>query len=143
MRGRCRVEDDDHGRETVCHNDFSPLNVTSAGGLPALAFDFDQAAPGPRGRDLAYAAWLWLLGAEIAAPLAHQLSLLRTFLDAYGFDNVDRRGFGRRIVAQVEAERDMHERAGRVTAPGSWLHREIDWLAEHTDAIDRGVRGGA
>ncbi|GGZ09371.1 hypothetical protein GCM10010300_61740 [Streptomyces olivaceoviridis] len=54
------------GEETVCHNDFSPLNVAFVDGLPAPAFDFDQAAPGPRARDLAYAAWLWLLGADIA-----------------------------------------------------------------------------
>ncbi|MFG2020335.1 hypothetical protein [Actinomadura geliboluensis] len=81
-------------------------------------------------------------GPEIAAPPAYQLSLLRGFLDAHDFDGGDRRGFGRRIVARVEAERDMHECAGRVTAPGSWLHREIDWLAEHADAIDRGLRGG-
>ncbi|MFD0686708.1 phosphotransferase family protein [Actinomadura fibrosa] len=128
------------GEETVCHNDFSPLNVTFVDGLPALAFDFDQAAPGPRARDLAYAAWLWLLGAEIAAPLHHQLSLVRTFLDAYGFDDDHRRDFGRRIVARVEAELAMHERAGRITAPGSWLHQEIAWLKEHADAIARGVR---
>ena len=125
------------GEETVCHNDFSPLNVAFSGGLPISAFDFDQAAPGPRARDLAYAAWLWLLGAEIAGHLDHQLALLRTFLDEYGLR--DRRGFGRRIVARVEAERDFHARAGRVTGPRSWLHREIVWLREHADAVDRGL----
>ncbi|GAA0900902.1 hypothetical protein GCM10009574_087950 [Streptomyces asiaticus] len=124
------------GEETVCHNDFSPLNVAFVDGLPASAFDFDEAAPGPRARDLAYAAWLWLLGADIARPLDRQLALLRTFLDVYGFKDGDRRGFGGRIVARVEAERDMHDRAGRVTSPGSWLHLEIDWLKERADAID-------
>jgi Ser/Thr protein kinase RdoA (MazF antagonist) len=126
------------GEETVCHNDFSPLNVTFVDGLPALAFDFDQAAPGPRARDLAYAAWLWLLGAEIAAPLPHQLSLVRTFLDAYGLDNDHRRNFGQRIVTRVEAELAMHERAGRITSPGTWLHQEIAWLKNHAETIDRG-----
>ncbi|MFJ6789632.1 phosphotransferase [Streptomyces angustmyceticus] len=127
------------GEETVCHNDFSPPNVAFVDGLPVCAFDFDQAAPGPRTRDLAYAAWLWLLGADIAAPLDHQLALLRTFLDAYGAADEHRRGFGGRIVARVEAERDFHTRAGRVTGPGSWLHLEIDWLRAHADAIDRGL----
>jgi Ser/Thr protein kinase RdoA (MazF antagonist) len=131
------------GQETVCHNDFSPLNVTFVDGLPALAFDFDQAAPGPRTRDLAYAAWLWLLGAEIADPLHRQLSLLRTLLDVYGLNDDHRRDFGRRIVARVEAELDMHERAGRITAPGSWLHQEIAWLHKHADAIDHGSQSSS
>ncbi|MFD0885631.1 phosphotransferase [Streptosporangium algeriense] len=126
------------GEETVCHNDFSPLNVTFVDGLPVSAFDFDQAAPGPRARDLAYAAWLWLLGADITGPLRRQLALLRAFLDAYGLTGDHRHGFGRRVVARVEAELDMHQRAGRITAPGSWLHREIAWLREHADAVDHG-----
>ncbi|MGW3460806.1 hypothetical protein ACWDE9_14945 [Streptomyces olivaceoviridis] len=98
-----------------------------------------QAAPGPRARDLACAAWLWLLGADIARSLDGQLALLRTFLDAYGFEDEGRRGFGERIGARVEAERDLHDRAGRVTSPGSWLHLEIDWLKEHAGGSDRYV----
>jgi aminoglycoside phosphotransferase (APT) family kinase protein len=131
------------GEETVCHNDFSPLNVAFVDGLPVSAFDFDQAAPGPRTRDLAYAAWLWLLGADIAAPLDGQLALLRTFLDVYGLEEEQRRGFGGRIVARVRDERDFHERAGRVAGPGSWLDREIAWLDEHADFVDRFVAEGA
>ncbi|ANZ39631.1 hypothetical protein BBK82_29895 [Lentzea guizhouensis] len=122
--------------ETVCHNDFSPLNVAFVDHLPASAFDFDQAAPGPRARDLAYAAWLWLLGAEIA-DLDHQLALLRLFLDEYRFE--DRRDLGARIVARVEDERDFHSRAGRVLGPDSWLHNEIAWLRAHADTIDQGL----
>lgn len=131
------------GEETVCHNDFSPLNVTFVDGLPVRVFDFDQAAPGPRTRDLAYVAWLWLLGPDIAGPLDRQLALLRTFLDVYGLEDERRRGFGGRIAARVEAERDMHNRAGRVIGPGSWLHREIDWLRDHADAVDRGLAATA
>lgn len=127
------------GEETVCHNDFSPLNVAFVAGLPASAFDFDQAAPGPRARDLAYAAWLWLLGADMAGHFDHQLALLRTFLDEYRLEDEHRRGFGGRIVARVEAERDFHARAGRVAGPGTWLHNEIVWLKEHAYAIDRGL----
>ncbi|SER16819.1 Phosphotransferase enzyme family protein [Lentzea xinjiangensis] len=127
------------GEETVCHNDFSPLNVAFADGLPVSAFDFDQGAPGPRTRDLAYAAWLWLLGADIVRHLDHQVGLLRTFLDAYGLEHPRRQSFGRRIVARVEAERDFHARAGRVAGPGTWLHNEIIWLGDHADAIDRGL----
>ena len=127
------------GEETVCHNDFSPLNVAFVDGLPVSAFDFDQAAPGPRTRDLAYAAWLWLLGVDSVSHFDHQLGLLCTFLDEYGLEDAHRRGFGGRIVARVEAERDFHARAGRVAGPGTWLHNEIIWLKEHADAIDRGL----
>ncbi|MFF5549461.1 phosphotransferase [Streptomyces olivaceoviridis] len=127
------------GEETVCHNDFSPLNVAFVDGLPvsAFAFDFDRAAPGPRARDPAHAAWLWLLGAGIACSLDGQSVLLRTFLGAYGLEEEGRRGFGERVGARGGAERDMRDRAGRVTSPGSWLRLEIDWPKEHADAIDR------
>ncbi|MGX5181677.1 phosphotransferase [Streptomyces avermitilis] len=131
------------GEEAVCHNDFSPLNVAFVDGLPVSAFDFDQAAPGPRAHDLAYSAWLRLLGADIARPLDRQLALLRTFLDVYGFNDEYRRSFGGRMVARVEAERDMHDRAGRVTSPGSWLHDEIAWLSQHAAAIDRGLESSS
>ncbi|AEY86211.1 putative trifolitoxin immunity protein [Streptomyces hygroscopicus subsp. jinggangensis 5008] len=120
----------------MCHNDFSPLNVAFVDGLPVSAFDFDRAAPGPRARDPAHAAWLWLLGAGIACSLDGQSVLLRTFLDAYGLEE-GRRGFGERVGVWGGAERDMRDRAGRVTSPGSWLRLEIDWPKEHADAIDR------
>ncbi|WP_394620570.1 phosphotransferase [Lentzea sp. JNUCC 0626] len=125
------------GEETVCHNDFSPLNVTFAGGLPVAAFDFDQAAPGPRARDLAYAAWLWLLGVEIAHDLDHQLALVRVLLDEYGLQ--DRENFGHRVLARVEAERDFHARAGRVLGPDSWLACEIGWLRERVHVLDNNI----
>ncbi|MFF4232468.1 aminoglycoside phosphotransferase family protein [Streptomyces sp. NPDC001820] len=112
------------GEETACHNVFSPLNVAFVDGLPVSAFDFDQAAPRPRTRDLAYAAWLWLLGADIDGHLDCQLALLRTFLDTYGLADEGRRGFGGCVVARVGDERDFHARAGRVGGPGSWLHRD-------------------
>lgn len=127
-------------QETVCHNDFSPLNVTFVDGLPTAAFDFDQAAPGPRTRDLAYAAWLWLFGADVAAPLDRQVGLLRTFLDVYGLEDERREGFGALVVGRVEDELAMHQRAGRITAPDTWLHQEIVWLKDHADAIDRMLR---
>ncbi|MDT0307989.1 phosphotransferase [Streptomyces sp. DSM 44917] len=130
------------GEETVCHNDFSPLNVTFVDELPAAAFDFDQAAPGSRARDLAYAAWLWLLGPEMTHPLDHQLALLRTFLEAYGLPAHDRHAFGTRIAARVEAERDFHTQAGRPITPNSWLAHEITWLHAHAETIDREVAAG-
>lgn len=124
--------------ETVCHNDFHPMNTVFVRGLPTAVFDFDQAAPGPRMRDIGYAAWLWLLGAAVEDRFDPQLSLLVIFLDTYGVSAADRVRLGTRMVERVEAERDLHERAGRGGSL-SWLHNEIVWLASRACSIDRAL----
>ncbi len=45
------------GGEVVCHNDIGPYNTVFRGGAPVALIDFDDAAPGPREWDLAYAAY--------------------------------------------------------------------------------------
>jgi hypothetical protein len=43
--------------ETICHNDFAPYNCVFQDGRFTGAIDFDFCAPGPRVRDLAWAAY--------------------------------------------------------------------------------------
>ena len=67
----------------ICHNDLSPCNFVFRDGLPVAIIDFDAAAPGPRARDLGYAAWLWLdVGGDAAAD--EQGRRLALFCEAYG-----------------------------------------------------------
>lgn len=49
--------------EAVPNQMIPAVNVMFVAGNPVAVFDFDQARPGERSRDLVYAAWLWLLGA--------------------------------------------------------------------------------
>jgi len=46
--------------EVICHNDFAPYNFVYASEIPHAVIDFDLAGPGPRLRDVAYAAY-WMV----------------------------------------------------------------------------------
>lgn len=124
--------------QVVCHGDFSPTNVVFVEGLPLKVFDLDGAHPGRRVDDLAYAAWLWLLGAEVGGRLQGQLELLRVMLAAYGADDGIRDALGAEMITRVEAERDSHERAGRGPAL-AWVRGELEWLRRHAATITAGV----
>lgn len=90
-----QMADPDAGRhEVICHNDAAPHNTVYVDGLPCAFIDFDTAGPGPRVRDLAYAAYRFV---PLAAD-AHARTLgydrpgdvtarLCRFCDAYGFED--------------------------------------------------------
>ena len=81
--------------ELICHNDFAPYNMAFRKKLPVGIFDFDLAGPGPRLRDVAYAAY-WSVPlsfnsqdmcAAASADLQSGCQRLKMFCEAYGTSN--------------------------------------------------------
>lgn len=60
--------------EVICHNDFAPYNFVFSDSVPQAVVDFDLAGPGPRLRDVAYAAY-WM------APLSFHASDMKPFAE--------------------------------------------------------------
>lgn len=55
---------DASAHEIICHNDIAPYNLVYRDGQPHALIDFDEAGPGPRMWDVAYAAYRFV-------PLIH------------------------------------------------------------------------
>ena len=78
--------------EVICHNDFALYNLVYRDQLPVAVIDFDLAGPGPRLRDIAYAAYwttpLSFHGGEIKgysdADLLAGSRRLKLFCASYG-----------------------------------------------------------
>lgn len=80
--------------EVICHNDFGLYNIVTKEEKFTGVIDFDLAGPGPRIRDIAYAAyWLTPLSqsAEDMKPfaladLSHNCRRLKLFCNSYGVE---------------------------------------------------------
>jgi hypothetical protein len=75
--------------EVICHNDFGPYNLMFERSTLTGIIDFDLASPGPRVRDIAYAAYRFVPLTDPANPdvpylgLAEQARRLIEFCSSY------------------------------------------------------------
>lgn len=100
--------------ETIVHNDFAPYNLVRADGIPAGLIDFDNAGPGPRLRDIAFAVY-WF------APLSFGDSNLMAFANdelASGCPRVNR-------FCEVYGIAPSHDLLDGVAG---WLAEIRDWM---------------
>ena len=109
------ASDEDHWRlparapnEIICHNDLAPYNIVFRGGRPVGVIDFDNASPGPREWDLAYAAYRFVPLADPAnpdvpvVPFPVQSKRLDLFLESYD-PEISRDAIVELLPARIEA----------------------------------------
>ncbi|TDD47372.1 aminoglycoside phosphotransferase family protein [Nonomuraea terrae] len=127
ITGRCGIGDG----ELVCHGDFGPWNVVWSDGVPAGILDWDNARPGSRVFDVAYAL-------EYTAPFRDDSECLRwlgyreppdrrrrmeLFAAAYGLPGVA--GLAGEVAA---VQRDTIAQVRRLAAQGR--RPQARWVAE-------------
>ncbi|WP_237110179.1 aminoglycoside phosphotransferase family protein [Nonomuraea sp. MG754425] len=139
--------------EVICHGDVAPYNCVFEEDRPVAFIDFDTAHPGPRVRDVAYAAYRFVPLHDPAdgdgIPVAEQARRLRLFADAYGLGEADRRALVGAAVDRLEhLVRFMRERAaaGDAAFAGHVARgddRFYEWnsahLARHAAALTSGL----
>jgi hypothetical protein len=124
------------GDEIIAHHDLAPWNLVVGLDLPTASWvwiDWDNAAPGTRLWDLAYAARGFIpLSAHPhwQVPDAEAAGRLRAFADAYGLDEPQRRALVPLLARRSRAMHDfLREQAAQGIEP--WV---THWRTGHGDA---------
>jgi aminoglycoside phosphotransferase (APT) family kinase protein len=129
--------------EVACHNDLSPDNTVYRAGTPVALIDWDNAAPGTRLADVAYAAWLYLDLTRASLPVAAQRRRLHLFADAYGLPTGTdlpaaieaRQRENVRDLEQALAERPAHVDLAFVERALEWNRSELAWFAGQVESL--------
>jgi hypothetical protein len=102
--------------------------------VPRYVIDFDSVSPGSRRADIAYMAWMWLIGQEdsvSAPPLSDRLRQMRLLLETY--DLRDRECFADAILDRQRAVQDSM--AGR-GSPTWWVEGEMRFVVANAKEIN-------
>ncbi|HWT23863.1 MAG TPA: aminoglycoside phosphotransferase family protein [Solirubrobacteraceae bacterium] len=140
--------------EVICHNDFAPYNLMFDGSELVGVIDFDLASPGPRVRDLAYAAYRFVpltdpLNPDAPYPgIAAQARRLATFCSAYGAPAILPRavldvaiGVLQELVAFIVAQAaagDPAQQAVLARGDTAIYERDIAYLERHAGDLAPG-----
>jgi hypothetical protein len=94
--------------EIICHGDYAPYNIATAGHEAVGIIDFDTAHPAPRLWDLAYSVYRWAPLSDPANPdvtfgLDEQLRRADIFCTAYGATMEDRLQLPEMICRRLQA----------------------------------------
>ena len=133
------------GGEVVCHNDVGPYNTVFRGGAPVALIDFDDAAPGPREWDLAYAAYrfvpfypdeICLLPVNGWKEPPDRQMRLAILCDSYGWRDESKllTVLVRRIDAMIATGLDRHRR-GSNRYGDDWLEVMLPRLQRDRDFV--------
>jgi len=105
--------------DVICHNDWSPSNALFRGHVPIVMLDWDSAAPGSRGWDVANSAYSWVpLKPRVSPPsLGAKAARFALFCDAYG-EGIVRQDVFDTLTDQLLLQADFIQAEAHAGDPG-------------------------
>ncbi|MBN6058367.1 aminoglycoside phosphotransferase family protein, partial [Nonomuraea sp. RK-328] len=122
--------------DIIAHHDLAPWNLVVSDESECVFIDWDGAGPGSRLWDVAYAIHGFIpLTAHPDRQHRNRAARLRTFADAYGLDETDRRHLIPLLSRRTRSMHDfLRDQAARGTRPWTTLWAEGHGTAWLNDA---------